>query len=130
MQACRNAVLMFQTCRTTNMWPRHYPIIWNKRITLSKQVDHHHHHHHSQTKPEAVFFEIFAGCGQLSPSMRSRGFHVVPVDYHMNKHVSRVELLSLDLTSTDGQSCLLSLLQELKPAAIHVALPLNPKVAL
>ena len=77
----------------------------------------------SQSKPEAVFFEIFAGCGQLSSSMRSRGFHVVPVDYHWNKHVSRVEFLSLDLTSTDGQSCLLSLLHELKPAAIHVALP-------
>ena len=77
----------------------------------------------SGAKPRAVFFEIFAGCGQLSLSMKSKGFQVVPVDYHHNKHRSRLEQLSLDLTTDSGQTCLLSLLQELKPSAIHVALP-------
>ncbi len=108
--------MVFQTCRTTNMWLLHYPTIWNMYHSKPEGST-------PESKPEAVFFEFFAGCGQLSSSMRSRGFHVVPVDYHLNKNVSRVEYLSLDLTSTEGQACLLSLLRELKPAAIHVALP-------
>lgn len=77
----------------------------------------------SDSKPRAVFFEIFAGCGQLSLSMKSKGFLVVPVDYQFNKHDIRVEQMSLDLTTDEGQSCLMGLLRELKPAAIHVALP-------
>ena len=77
----------------------------------------------SVAKPRAVFFEIFAGCGQLSLSMKSKGFLVVPVDYHFNKHDIRVELMSLDLTTDEGQSCLMGLLKQLQPAVIHVALP-------
>ena len=77
----------------------------------------------SVAKPRAVFFEIFAGCGQLSLSMKSKGFLVVPVDYHFNKHDIRVEQMSLDLTTDEGQSCLMGLLKQLQPAVIHVALP-------
>ena len=48
---------------------------------------------------------------------------MVPVDYQFNKRDIRVERMSLDLTTDEGQSCLMKLLTELKPAAIHVALP-------
>ena len=77
----------------------------------------------SVAKPRAVFFEIFSGCGQLSLSMKSKGFLVVPVDYHFNKHDIRVEQMSLDLATDEGQSCLMGLLKQLQPAVIHVALP-------
>ena len=71
----------------------------------------------------ALFCEVFAGCGRLSRAAKQSGFAVLPVDGPRNEHKVECPVLTLDLVRTEEQQCLLDTLRQLKPQAIHVALP-------
>ena len=71
----------------------------------------------------AIFAEVFAGCARLSRFAQQAGFVALPVDGPRNVHKPECAVLSLDLCESDPQQCLLSIFQDLQPAAIHLALP-------
>ena len=71
----------------------------------------------------AVFIEVFAGCARLSRFAQRAGFVVLPVDRPRNVHKPEASLLTLDLCEADPQNCLLSIIHQIRPAAIHVVLP-------
>ena len=71
----------------------------------------------------ALFCEVFAGCGRLSRAAKQSGFAVLPVDGPRNEHKVECPVLTLDLVRAEEQQCLLDTLRQLKPQAIHVALP-------
>ena len=71
----------------------------------------------------ALFCEVFAGCGRLSRTAKQMGFSILPVDGPRNEHKPECPILVLDLTQESEQSCLLDTVRQLKPQAIHVALP-------
>ena len=71
----------------------------------------------------ALFCEVFAGCGRLSRAAKQSGFAILPVDGPRNEHKVECPVLTLDLVRTEEQQCLLDTLRQLKPQAIHVALP-------
>ena len=71
----------------------------------------------------ALFCEVFAGCGRLSRAAKQSGFAILPVDGPRNEHKAECPILTLDLVKHEEQQCLLDTLRQLKPQAIHVALP-------
>ena len=68
----------------------------------------------------ALFCEVFAGCERLSRAAKQSGFAILPVDRPRNEHKGECPILTLDL---EEQQCFLDTLRQLKPQAIHVALP-------
>ena len=69
---------------------------------------------------ELVCVEIFAGCAQLSSSLRSSGFSVLPID-HKNGKMSKAKLTLLDLTKQHDFDVLLSILTTANIAYCHCA---------
>ena len=45
-----------------------------------------------------LFIELCSGCGILSATVASAGFHTMAVDHEHNKHHTKVKTFSLDLT--------------------------------
>ena len=70
-----------------------------------------------------IFSEIFAGCGRLSRAAKMLGFATLPVDGPRNEHKPECQILTLDLVDPMCQQMLLDNLRQLRPQAIHVALP-------
>lgn len=77
----------------------------------------------SNVQPRAVFCEVFAGCGRLSKIAYEHGFGILPVDGPRNEHTPECQLLTLDLTESEEQQCLIQMVSSIRPQAIHVALP-------
>ena len=69
---------------------------------------------------ELVCVEIFAGCAQLSSSLRSSGFSVLPIDHKKGK-MSKAKLTLLDLTKQHDFDVLLSILTTANIAYCHCA---------
>ena len=69
------------------------------------------------------FVELFSGSGQLSAAMKKRGFPIFPVDHEFNSHKTAVPTISLNLQDTKNQKLVEDMLLQVRPAAIHLALP-------
>ena len=64
--------------------------------------------------------EIFAGCAQLSSSLREAGFSVVPIDHKKGK-LLKAKLMVLDLTKQADIDVLFNMLMTANVACCHCA---------
>ena len=69
------------------------------------------------------FVELFSGSGKLSAAMRKRGFKIFPVDHEFNSHKPAVSTISLNLQEAKAQRTVEEMIQQSKPAAVHLGLP-------
>ena len=68
-----------------------------------------------------IFIELFAGRGSLSKSMIQAGFEVISVDHEVIQPLAPI--VSLDLSSKDGQSLCWQIVTNPRVFAIHLGLP-------
>ena len=69
---------------------------------------------------ELLCIEIFAGCAQLSSSLRETGFAVIPID-HMKGKVMKAKLMLLDLTKQTDLDVMVNMLMTANIAYCHCA---------
>ena len=69
---------------------------------------------------ELICIEIFAGCAQLSASLREAGFSVIPIDHKKGK-VRKAKLMLLDLTKQSDLDVLFNMLLTANIAYCHCA---------
>ena len=60
-----------------------------------------------------LFIELCSGCGILSATVASAGFHTMAVDHEHNKHNTKVKTFNLDLTKYNSWVTLEHVVQQL-----------------
>ena len=68
-----------------------------------------------------IFIELFAGRGSFSKSMIQAGFEVISIDHEVIQPLAPI--VSLDLSSKDGQSILWQIVESPRLFAIYLGLP-------
>ena len=72
---------------------------------------------------ELLTIEVCSGCGILSAHLRDAGFDILPIDHAGNKHQAFVKYFQLDITESENQSLLMSLVETSYVFYIHGAPP-------
>ena len=75
------------------------------------------------SKGKPIFIELCSGCGILSATAKAAGYQVMPVDCDRNRHSTKVQTLSLDLTTEYAWNLLHFIVCECDVVAVHVAPP-------
>ena len=70
-----------------------------------------------------LFIELCSGCGILSATVASAGFHTMAVDHDHNKHVTKIKTFSLDLTKRESWTTLEHIVQNCQVIGVHIAPP-------
>ena len=70
-----------------------------------------------------LFIELCSGCGILSATVASAGFHTMAVDHEHNKHHTKVKTFSLDLTKYNSWVTLEHIVQNCNVIGVHIAPP-------
>ena len=70
-----------------------------------------------------VFVELCAGSAALSAAAQKRGFQVFPIDFHRNRFSPKCRILEADMTHPQSAGLLNSMIDEMKPLAVHMGLP-------
>ena len=71
----------------------------------------------------AVALELFCGSAGLSHACHTVGFRIVPIDWKGNKHVTKVPITRLDLSTPEGQQEVWNLLATLPVKYVHMGPP-------
>ena len=70
-----------------------------------------------------VAMEVCCGSARLSEALLAEGFQVKPVDWHGNRHATKMPLVRLDLCDKQDQAKLWRLLADDKVVYVHCAPP-------
>ena len=71
----------------------------------------------------AVALELFCGSAGLSHACHTIGFRIVPIDWKGNKHVTKMPITRLDLSTPVGQQEVWNLLATLPVKYVHLGPP-------
>ena len=71
----------------------------------------------------AVALELFCGSAGLSHACHTIGFRIVPIDWKGNKHVTKMPITRLDLSTPKGQQEVWNLLATLPVKYVHMGHP-------
>jgi hypothetical protein len=71
----------------------------------------------------AVALELFCGSAGLSHACHSVGFRIVPIDWKGNKHVAKVPITRLDLSTEEGQQEIWNMMKTLPVKYVHMGPP-------
>ena len=78
---------------------------------------------HKSMLKQALVIEIFCGHAGVSTACKERGARILAVDWSGNRHRAGVPIMNLDLTSSEGQAKLLSIIEEEEILFVWMAPP-------
>ena len=71
----------------------------------------------------AVALELFCGSAGLSHACHTIGFKIIPIDWKGNKHLTKVPITRLDLSTDEGQVQVWNMLETLPVKYVHMGPP-------